>query len=356
MDIYVLNENFETVGILDHYESLIWTDRYYGYGDFEIYTNFTSSILAMMQHDRYLHMADSEHMMIVESVEVASDAELGERLIISGRSLESILTRRIIWNTISVTGSLQTGLAGIINDNFINPTDSKRQIANFIFEPSTDPRITALTWEQQMTGDNVYDVVNALCEENQMGFKVTLNDLNQFVMTLYMGENRSYDQDPEVNPYVVFSPSYENIINSNYLDNTTEMKNVALVAGEDSGSARRTITIGATEGLPRRELYVDARDIQSEQVTQYEEALKERGLQYLDENKRVISFEGQVEATKMFRYGVDFFMGDIIQISNEYGIQGAARVVEFIHNEDATGKQTYPTFEAIQENDYDIIT
>lgn len=356
MDIYVLNENFETVGILDHYESLIWTDRYYGYGDFEIYTNFTSSILAMMQHNRYLHMADSEHVMIVESVEVASDAELGERLIISGRSLESILTRRIIWNTISVTGSLQTGLAGIINANFTNPTDNKRQISNFIFEPSTDPRITALTWEQQMTGDNIYDVVTALCEENQIGFKVTLNDLNQFVMTLYMGENRSYDQDPEVNPYVVFSPSYENIINSNYLDNTTEMKNVALVAGEDSGSARRTITIGATEGLPRRELYVDARDIQSEQVTRYEDALKERGLQYLDENKRVISFEGQVEATKMFRYGVDFFMGDIIQIANEYGIQGAARVVEFIHNEDATGKQTYPTFEAIQENDYDIIT
>lgn len=356
MDIYVYNENFETVGILDHYESLIWTDRYYGYGDFEIYTNFTSSILAMMQHDRYLQMADSEHMMIIESVEVASDAELGERLIISGRSLESILTRRIIWNTISVTGNLQNGLASIINANFTNPTDSKRQIASFIFEPSTDSRITALTWEQQMTGDNIYDVVTALCEENQIGFKVTLNDQNQFVMTLYMGDDHSYDQDPDINPYVVFSPKYENIINSNYLDNTTEMKNVALVAGEDSGSSRRTITIGSTEGLPRRELYVDARDIQSEQVTQYNEALKERGLQYLDENKRVISFEGQVEATKMFRYGEDFFMGDIIQIANEYGIEGAARVVEFIHNEDSTGKQTYPTFEAIQENDYDIIT
>lgn len=356
MDIYVLNENFETVGILDHYESLIWTDRYYSYGDFEIYTNFTSSILSLMQHDRYLQIAESEHIMIVEGVEVASDSELGERLIISGRSLESILTRRIIWNTISVTGSLQTGLANIINACFTNPTDSARQISNFIFTPSEDTRITALTWEQQMTGDNVYDVVNAICEEHNMGFKVTLNDQNQFVMTLYMGEDRSYDQDPDTNPYVVFSPSYENIINSNYLDNTTEMKNVALVAGEDSGSARRTITIGSTEGLPRRELYVDARDIQSEQVTSYNDALKERGLQYLDENKRVISFEGKVEATKMFKYGIDFFMGDVVQIANEYGIEGAARVVEFIHNEDATGIQTYPTFEAIQDNDYDVIT
>ena len=37
MDLYILNTKFEAIAILDYYESLIWTERYYREGDFEIY-------------------------------------------------------------------------------------------------------------------------------------------------------------------------------------------------------------------------------------------------------------------------------------------------------------------------------
>lgn len=350
MDIKVLDEDFAYIGILDNYESLIWTGRYYSSGDFEIYTSFSPFVLAMLQHDRYLQIDDSEHIMIVENVEIQTDSETGEHLIISGRSLESIIERRIVWNQTTITGNLQNGVQKILNENIINPSDVSRKISNFVFEASDDPRIVALTWDEQLTGDNIYDVVTALCEKHSMGYKITLNDNNQFVFKLYMGDDRSYSQD--ANSYVVFSPNYENIVNSNYLDSSEQMKNVALVAGEDSGSSRRTLTLGDSTGLNRRELYVDARDIRSEDFSDYNAALRERGLQYLDENSRTVNFEGQVEATKMFKYGRDFFMGDVIQIVNEYGIEGSARVVEFIHNEDALGKQTYPTFEAVKNSNY----
>ena len=38
MEVLVLNTEFESVAIIDTFESLIWTDRYYEAGDFEIYT------------------------------------------------------------------------------------------------------------------------------------------------------------------------------------------------------------------------------------------------------------------------------------------------------------------------------
>ena len=349
MDIYILNKNFQTIGVIDAYESLIWTDRYSKYGDFEIYTTFSTEILEKAKQDYYVYIGESEHMMIIEGLQIESDAETGNHLRITGRSLESILDRRIIWSQTSISGSLQNSIKKLINAAIMNPTIADRQITNFIFENSTDPRITSLTAEAEYTGDNLYDVVNALCESNYIGFKITLNSSNQFVFKLYMGEDRGYDQDN--NPYVVFSPSYENIINSNYLDSTEVMRNVALVAGEDSGQQRRTLIVGRASSLTRRELYVDARDIQSEEVTDYNQALKQRGLEYLIENSRTISFEGQVEATRMFVYGKDFFMGDVVQIVNEYGIQGSARVVEFIHSEDTNGIQMYPTFDAIQDID-----
>ncbi len=348
MNIFVMNDRFETIDIIDAYESVIWTDRYIGYGDFEIYAPFSLDLLKKVKQDYYLTTLDSEHVMIIEGVEILSDTDNGNRIKITGKSLESILNRRIMWARASYTGSLQNAVQNILTNTIINPQAADRCISNFIFEPSTDERILALTVEDEFTEDrNVYDIVTALCERNFLGYKVTLNASNQFVFKLYMGEDRSYDQ--LANPYVVFSPNYENIINSNYIDSTEIMKTITLVAGGDT-----SITVGSGTGLLRREIYTDARDIQPGQVTDYNEALKQRGQLTLLDNSKTVNFEGEVDAVRMFVYGEDFFIGDVVQISNEYGIEGSARVMEFIKSDDASGSKAYPTFQAIQDIDTSV--
>ena len=343
MNIFVMNDNFETISIIDSYESVIWTDRYIGYGDFEIYAPFSFDLLNKVKQDYYLTILNSEHVMIIESVEILSDTDKGNRLKITGKSLESILNRRIMWSKAKYTGSLQNAIKSILTNSIISPSIVDRKISNFIFEESNDERITALTIEDEFTEEqNVYDVINEICQRNFLGYKVTLNSSNQFVFKLYMGEDRSYDQLK--NPYVVFSPNYENIINSNYIDSTENMKNITLVTGEST-----SITVGESSGLLRREIYTDARGIRSEEVSDYNEALKQRGLYTLQDNSRVKNFEGEVDAVRMFVYGKDFFIGDVVQISNEYGIEGSARVMEFIKSDDASGSKAYPTFQAIQD-------
>ena len=345
MDIFVMNDHFETISIIDSYESVIWTDRYIGHGDFEIYAPFSFDLLNKVKQDYYLTVLNSEHVMIVESVEILSDTDKGNRLKITGRSLESILDRRIMWSTIRYTGSLQDSIQSILMNALINPQITERKIDNFIFEATDDERITSLTIDEEFTDDqNVYDVIVALCERNYIGYKVTLNDQNQFVFKLYMGEDRSYDQ--LTNPYVVFSPNYENIINSNYIDSVEKMKNITLVVGSQT-----SLTVGSGEGLLRREIYTDGQGIQPEEVQDYNEALRRLGNYTLQDNSRVKNFEGEVDAVRMFVYGEDFFIGDIVQISNEYGIEGSARVMEFIKSDDASGSKAYPTFEAIQDID-----
>ena len=343
MNVFVMNDNFETISIIDSYESIIWTDRYIGYGDIEIYAPFSFDLLNKVKQDYYLTVLDSEHVMIIEGIEIISDIDTGNRLKITGKSLESILNRRILWTSEVLTGSLQDSIQSILNKNVINPSIGDRKISNFIFEASDDEKITSLTIEDEYGAERtVYDVINEICQRNFLGYKVTLNSSNQFVFKLYMGEDRSYDQ--LTNPYVVFSPNYENIINSNYIDSTENMKNITLVTGEST-----SITVGESSGLLRREIYTDARGIRPEEVSDYNEALKQRGLYTLQDNSRVKNFEGEVDAVRMFVYGKDFFIGDVVQISNEYGIEGSARVMEFIKSDDASGSKAYPTFQAIQD-------
>lgn len=354
MDITVLNTDLDAISIVDTYESFIWTDRFWQYGDFELYTAMQDGLLEYIRQDYYLQSRDSEHVMIIEKIQIASDVEDGNHVTVTGRSLESILDRRIVWGQKTISGNLQNGIKTLLNENVISPSDSNRKIPNFIFEASTDEAITSLKIEAQYTGDNLYDVIQKICEEQGIGFKVALNENKQFVFKLYAGTDRSYDQTKV--PYVIFSPNFENIINSNYIESKASLKNVTLVGGEGEGSARRYTTVGSGSGLERRELFTDARDISSdvgdgETLTdaEYTAQLQQRGKEKLAENTDVTSFEGQVETTIMFKYGEDFFNGDIVQIANEYGHETKARILEIVTSENEDGTSVYPTFKTITE-------
>ena len=354
MDVTILNTDLDAVSIVDTYESFIWTDRYYAYGDFELYETMRDGLLDYIKQDYYLQSKESEHVMIVEKIQITSDTEDGNHVTVTGRSLESILDRRIVWGQKLLSGNLQNGIKTLLNENVISPSDSNRRIPNFIFKESTDPAITKLKLEAQYTGDNLYDVIQKICEEQGIGFKITLNDEKQFVFELYAGSDRSYDQTE--NPYVIFSPKFENIINSNYIESKASLKTVTLVGGEGEGADRRYTIVGGGSGLNRRELFTDARDISSnvgsdDALTdaEYMAQLQQRGKEKLAENVSITSFEGETETTIMFQYGKDFFNGDIVQIANEYGHETKARILEIVRSEDKDGYSVYPTFKTIEQ-------
>lgn len=353
MELFVLNADFESIAVIDTYESMIWTDRYNAYGDFEIYFTMDENLLEYIKEDYYLWLKDSEHSMIIEDIKIDADTEEGNRLIVTGRSLESILERRIIWGQRIFSGNLQNAIQIMLNENIISPSVADRKIANFIFVPSTDSKITSLTIDNQYTGDDLYTVIKGLCEENNIGFKIVLTDDNQFAFSLYAGADRSYDQTE--NPYVVFSPNFENIINSNYFSSKAGYRNVTLVAGEGEGASRKTTVVGSASGLDRRELFTDARDISSDTEdgtlsdAEYIAQLRTKGLKNLADHMITTAFEGEVEVTRLFKYGEDFFIGDIVQIANEYGNENSAYISELIISNSDEGLSIYPTFKTISK-------
>lgn len=356
MNVFVLDTTFQSVGVIDVFNSFLWTDRFYKYGDFEIYTEANAEILELLKEDYYLEYSNSEHVMIIEDFEVSSDTEEGTKFIYKGRSLESILDRRIIWTQTTLTGNLQNGIKKLLNENIISPSNADRKIPNFIFQESTDPAITELTLEAQYTGDNLYDTISAICNDKKIGFKVLLNDQNQFVFSLYAGKDRSYKQD--TNPYVVFSPDFDNMINSNYIRSKKTYKNVTLVAGEGEGSSRKTVSVGSGSGLERRELYTDARDLSTTtsdggtiSTSEYNNQLTQRGNEKLADCPISESFEGESDTTRMFVFKEDFDIGDVVQNRNEYGQEGRSIVSEMIFSQDEEGFLSYPTFETLPEDE-----
>lgn len=355
MEGILFDTDLEPVAILDTFQSLIWVDRFSSCGDFEIYLPIDAAIIPYLSADYYLTLRESNHCMIIEDFLFDTDEEQRNYLTVTGRSLESILDRRIIWGQTILTGNLQNGIQSLLNANAISPAITERTIPNLIFEASDDSRITELEIDAQYNGENLYDTIVLLCQTYDIGFKITLREDNMFVFKLYAGVDRSYDQ--EVNPYIIFSTKFDNILSSNYLESKKTLKTVTLVAGEGEGAERQTTSVesnlGGGIGLNRREIFTDAGDI-SKTVDEgtltdeeYLAQLAQRGAEVLSENTIIQSFEGQLETSQMYKYGEDFFMGDIVQAVNSYGMESKARIVEYIISQSASGIDIYPTFATV---------
>lgn len=356
MEILVLNKDFVAVAFIDEFESLIWTDRYQEMGDFELYLPMDLKYIEIFKKDYYLWMKESEHVMIIEKIQIDTDVDTGTHLTVTGKSLEKILTRRIIWEQTRFYGTLNAVIKKMLTESFISPSIEARTVSNFIYQDSL--AIDEIKIDKQYTGTEVYEAIVELCTLHDFGFMLRLSNDDDFIFNIYKGEDRSYDQLE--NPTVIFSPRFENLTSSEYFDTNEDDKNVALIAGEDDGLGvnRRSLVLGEVEGLDRRELYVDARDIQSEKDDgtmlsdeEYFANLESRGKEKMLDHKSVIFFTGEAETTRTFKYGKDFFMGDIVQVEDGYGHSNKARVVEYIFSQNDSGIQCYPTFQVIEEEE-----
>ena len=351
MDIYILDSGFNIVAIEDKFESLIWNERYNSPGDFELVIPANSSSIAYMSMDSYIWIDGSERMMIVEQQEPYMDADNGNSILFRGRSLESILDRRIVWNQTTISGNAQQAIKKLLNDSIINPANANRKISNFIFKESTDTAITSLTIEEmQFTGENILEIIQSLCTKLKIGFKITINSLKQFVFELYSGINRTKEQTAV--PQVEFSLNNDNIFSSKLTIDKSVYKNVTLVAGEGEGLNRRTEVVNdSTRGLDRREYFTDARDISSNngEITPsaYSSMLIERGQKYLTDLpiKKEVEAEVDTSPTAMYVFNKDYFLGDLVENVDIYGTRSVSRVVEMTMSITANEYKFYPIFE-----------
>lgn len=231
MDAYVLNDRYQLTQVIDEFESFIWTDRYNELGEFELKAVANINLLSYLKKGFYLQIRESDKLMIIETIEYMSDVEKGDHLTVSGSSLEAILKDRVVKNEITIDGPLQEGIMRILNENFIDPSDKDRTYPIMTFRKSEDEAITSIEAHKTYHGEYVLDAIIELCQLNNLGFRV-LPDMENggFIFELYKGVDRSYNQTAL--PPIVFSPEYENIVNSNYVDSDSSYKNYIYIENE----------------------------------------------------------------------------------------------------------------------------
>jgi hypothetical protein len=362
MDIRVLNTNFVAVDILDGIDSILWIERYSSFGEFEIFVKYSDYYLNLLNEDYYLINTDSDRIMIIESINIITDPENGDKLIVKGRSFESVIDRRIVLRQIVLDTTLQTGIQTIITSEIIDGIFPERNFPSFVFAASSDPLVTTPTLKGAYYFENVYDVISNLCLENNIGFRILRNASNQFEFSLYAGANRSYSQS--ANRYVVFSPTFDNLIKSDYFRTKMYKKNYIFVIG-DTGAAdwndnsygrwAQAWTNDVGSGFSRREMFLDLSHLQKNydggtvpiSDDDYVAMLQQRGYEELAKNPEHTIFEGEVDLSRTYTYRTDFFLGDIIQMVDRHGHSSSVRITEITMYQDKNGFSIHPTLKTV---------
>lgn len=261
LNVWVFDSSSITpLGVIDVVTGLTWEEKFADAGNFELWCPLTDVNVELLQEDNLVWIG-GESAGVIEYKELSIDDSGVQTIHIQGRLAESYLDYRTIYPMVSVSGKTSNTLRTLVNNNLINPEDSDRKIPNI--ELAADQEELGELASYQKTGDSVLTEASRLCDANSLGFRLQfLPREYKFVFRVYEGTDRTLDQT-EVNP-VLFSSELDDILESNYSHNKSELRNLAYVAGEDSGENRKVQSVGSASGLSRRELYVDARDIQSE--------------------------------------------------------------------------------------------
>lgn len=364
MDLFILDDQLRRQYVVDQFESLIWTDRYKDSGDFELLVKADRGTVALLPPGTRLAIAKSYSVATVETVEKTVSNEGVAQLKLKGRSLENTLDDRagipsMASGSTATPKWVLTGLpAAIARTIFqticVDLVNSPNDVIPFyhsgsMFTPGTIPEpSTSITISLDF--DSVFNLIKKICDVYNLGFRLTRKELpngaaSELYFQVYTGDDRTTLQTTF--PAVVFSPELDNLSDTNEITSTALLKNVAYVVAPNG--TRMVYANGydasTATGFNRKAITVMADDITLAAGTPLQNALEQRGQEELAKWRVVIAFDGEIPQFGSYKYGVDYDLGDLVEMRNSDGLATNMRVTEQIFVSDATGERSYPTLE-----------
>ena len=206
----------------------------------------------------------------------------------------------------------------------------------------------------QNTGDDIKTALYELLKLDGLSYSIDYDyEEDTLRFNVWSGLDRTENQTQ--NSWATFCKNFENIQDDKYSKDETQYKNFAYVAGEGTGGKRFVVEINQIQDdEERKEMYVDARDLQQEENmtdSKYKEVLKQRGLEKLQENNKVEMTEFNIDPDSNLECGRDYNLGDTVMYKNdELGLYVENRIIEISNVFEDENK----TIEIVFGDDYNI--
>lgn len=380
IDNIYASHHFEKVCIIDNYSSFLWVERFDEPGEFNITIPFESELCSLVKLYDYIYSPDFDNYMIVEKIDSKITLEGDVSFQISGRSLESLLDRRIIGIDTLIEENLEDSVRQLIyhcftSQNYFKKEGFYHRDTNLVFEYSNDSDIyTKRYFGEFNSGDDCLTMIETMVKTRNLGFKIYCSyDNCKFILKLRKGLDHSKDQKDRMP--VIFSQLYENLLESDFQEEGgVNHKNRIIIpysySVNSSNGAWASFGYGTKYHFDQYcGKYIDSEsfekvDLSSDASNLYGNALNGSGLfDYVDktmndklrnkiqEFKIDKTFDTKTIDSANYTYKKEYNLGDIIQVEDRFGNSLALRVGEFTWTYDGNGVDSYPSLKDIVEEE-----
>lgn len=323
--IRIISPNFDLLGEIDNYVSLIFIRSFFEVREFELYVSVDVPNANELKQDNIILLgSDKNKAGIIEHIEKAVDEEGKELVLVKGPTLKGITRRRTTVPPIGqaydrAEGNQETIIKHFVNNNIVNPADADRKIPQVVIAEDKN-RGSQDRWRTRY--EQLDEKISEIAIYSDLGWDMWLDTENQrWVFDVIEGRDLTANQD--ILPPVIFSVDFENIGRRHFIESLLNYKNVAYAGGKGEEEERLIQQIGEVTGLSRRETFLDCSN--AEDIVE----LKEIGNQKLKELDKIIAFEADIIPNDSFRYEEDYDLGDVVTLRDEeWGIVMNARIVE----------------------------
>jgi hypothetical protein len=355
MDLYILDSSLRRTIVLDHFISLIWTERFVEVGDFELVLAADSESRSVFRLGTRLAIEESLRVMAVDTLEDSIDDEGRSLLTIKGRSLEAILDDRVArestantttkptWKLVGTPGAAARQIfKHICVDGALNALDKIPfyTTGNPLPPDTLQEPPTSVTIEiEPMT---VYSAIKQICDSYELGFRLIRGlDTSKLYFNIYAGSDKTSGQ--LLSPAVIFSSTLDNLSNIKEFSSSAYDKTVAYVVSPVGFVVVYSpYSLASSQGFNRKVLLVNADDITETNATTATTLMTQRGREELSKARTFTMFDGEIGQNVEYVYGVDYQLGDIVELRNGH-VTTEMRVTEHIFVSDADGVKSYPT-------------
>lgn len=239
MEVY--SPSLELLGLLEIQRSVIWEEKAFSAGSFSVESIITAESLALLQPENIIWI-EGETAGVIEYVQEQTGGEDGPYITVKGYTLTGILARRVLWKLYDLKGTVPEIMHYLVNDCCINPTRGDAEARKIPGLVSLDVPTGGASIQIQRTGSNLLEALEELGETYGVAFGVRFNPaVPQMEFWTRLGQNRSIRQT--ANKPVLYSTELDDVLASEYLYNSQNYRNVALVAGESEGVDRVYVTV-----------------------------------------------------------------------------------------------------------------
>ena len=356
--VTILDDTMCIVDILRKYEYSQYQYKAREIGTFQINAMLDKENLYLMDKTKNFYVLfDNDVFGVIESVKRESDSETSRVFTIKGSLALKLLEYRVIKGQLTFKGKSYKYIEELVKQNLIMSDEENRNVALAVeFEDEERLKNVCSTIDKQITGGSLWDEISEVAEADKLRIVLKPNvvvinrenpyNIDGWTLIIGAGEDRTRNRGNKVVSPVVFSQSLSNIANTDYTVDRSKLRNTVYIAGEGEGTDRKwynidvnsDVTFGERKGWNRRELWVDARDVQSEQdnVTltdaEYEELMKQRADEKAKDNDLSEEYIATVtDITKQYTYKKDYNIGDFVTIADEeLGMEIDAQITNVI--------------------------